>query len=156
MYANGFIIITNGKPLWVPVTLKEYNEAQIMDAEKKIKETDDNDFGYYFLIEKIKEETAEFSEKELNSPCYFGNRIGGCPESVEHAQAIVKLNTKYFDKTKPRTAAQLFTVEYSGINQSGEESESHYYKDEYTSFQSLKMNAIIENFRFSEWKKLFD
>jgi hypothetical protein len=155
LYKNQIIVITNQKPLWVDVTVKSYDEALIRYYEIKVKENPSEAFASNFLIEKIKEEMSAFSSEELNSPAYYGGRIGGCPSTIEHTNAIVKLNSKYFDKDKPKTAIQLMILEIPYIF--SEKSDDGYYnKDEYSSFQERKLIEILNGFKYSEWRKFFN
>lgn len=155
LYKNQVIIIANEKPVWIPVTVKSYDEALIRYYEKRKKENPEEATTAVFFIEKIKEEMLAFSPEELNSPAYYGGRIGGCPENIEHAGAFVKLNPKYFDKNKPRTATQLIILEVPCIATEVQET-TLYRTDEFSSFQATRLTEILKSFKFAEWKRFFD
>lgn len=154
IYDNSIILITNGKPLWVPVSVKEYDEALIRHFEREKKLRPDEALGFDIYLKKIREEMATFSAEELNNPAYQSDKLGGSPEKLEGSQALVKLNTAYFDSSKPRTAVQLIVLECGniGLQESGE----FYFTDEYSSYSSRKLAELLKTLRFSEFKKLLD
>ncbi|MBN1534157.1 MAG: hypothetical protein JXA20_15910 [Spirochaetes bacterium] len=120
VYQNGIVVISNGRPLWVPVTVKEYNEALIRRHAELKKEGHTDELTYTFFTKRIREEMASYGQKELNGPAYQGDKLGACPYRLEGARAIVKLNRNYFDMRKPRTAVQLIILESSCIQQGDE------------------------------------
>ncbi len=153
IYNNGIITITNGKPLWVSVTVKEYNEALISKHQKKLNDGT-GDWADQMLIDKVKGEMATMTPKELNSPAYQGDKFGGCPYQLEGARAITKLNKDYFDKSKPRTAIQLIILECSNIQQM--ENGEYFFTDEYSTPQAIKLAQILKSFKYSDFKKFLE
>jgi len=154
IYENSIVLITNGKPLWVPVTVKEYDEALIHNFEKVKKLRPEEAFGFDIYLKTVKEEMASFSAEELNSPAYQSDKLGGSPEKLEESQPLVKLNKAYFDKSKPHTAIQLIVLECVniGLHESGE----YYFTNEYSSYQALKLVELLKVMRYSDFKKLLD
>jgi len=153
IYQNGVITVTNGKPLWVPVTVKEYNNAMILKSQKKLDEPG-QELASKMYIEKVKEEIAAMTEKELNSPAYQGDKFGACPYQLEGARAIVKLNKDYFDKTKPRTATQLIILE-CGIIQS-QDNGDYYFTSEYSTPQAIWLAEILKSLKYSQFNRFLE
>ncbi len=154
IYDNSIILITNGKPLWVPVTVKEYDEALIRRFEKEKEKQPEEAMVLDIYLKKIREEMASFSAEELNKPAYQSDKMGGSPEKFEGSQLLVKLNMDYFDKSKPRTAVQLIVLQCGniGLQESGE----LYFTDENSSYPTIKMAELLKTLRYSEFKKLLD
>ncbi|HNW52387.1 MAG TPA: hypothetical protein PKH79_14995 [Prolixibacteraceae bacterium] len=154
IYDNSIIIITNGKPLWVPVTVKEYDEALIRCFEKEKEQQPEEAMVIDIYLKKIREEMATFSAEELNKPAYQSNKMGGSPEKIEGSQQLVKLNRAYFDPGKPRTAVQLIVLQCGniGLQETGE----FYFTDENSSYPTIKLAELLKSLRFSEFKKLLD
>lgn len=156
VYGNGIIIISKNEPVWIPVTVRDYDEALIRKYEKLNKENPGEVLGNNFFISKIREEMASFPEKELNAPAFTGDKLGGCPYKLESSQAraIVKLNPRYFDKAKPRTAAELIIISSFYIAPS--DNTEFYPTNEYSSYQMTKLVEILKSLKYSELRKFFD
>lgn len=154
VYGNGIIVIAKNEPVWIPVTVKVYDEALIRKYEKLNKEYPSESLGNNFLIGKIKDEMASFSEQELNSPAYIGDKIGGCPYKLDNAKAIVKMNPQYFDKNKPRTATELIII--SSFYISPQDNTDFYPTTEYSTYQAIKLTEILKSLNYSELRRFFD
>jgi len=154
IYDNSIILITNGKPLWVPVSVKEYDEALIRRYEKEKESQPEVAILLDIYLKKIREEMAAFSAEELNKPAYQSDKMGGSPVKIEGSQLLVKLNTAYFDSSKPRTAVQLIVLQCGniGLQESGE----FYFADEDSSYPTIKLAELLKTLRLSEFKKLLD
>lgn len=154
LYSNGIAVISNGNPLWVPITVKEYIEALLRRSKKQLEKGELNQTLYKMFVDKINEEKATYTETELNSPAYEGDKMCGCPYRLEGARAFVKMNKDYFDKTKSNTAIQLIIVEADCIQQldNGE----LYFKDEYSAPQNIKMTEMLKEFRYSDFKRFLE
>jgi hypothetical protein len=155
VYQNGIVVISNGRPLWVPVTVKEYNETLMRHHAQRKKAGEEDELTYTFITNKIREEMASYGPKELNGPAYQGDRMGACPYRLEGARAIVKLNRNYFDRSKPRTAMQLIVLE-SGCIQQNDEGGIFYFSDEHSSPQEVYRSDILKNMRYSELKRFLE
>lgn len=155
-YENNTIVVSNGKPVFIPVSVKEYDEALIRYYEKRKKEYPDETFSIDILMNRIKEEIASFSAEDLKKQAFIGANMGGspCGSESEYAKRIVKMNPDYFDKTKPRTAAQLIIIQSGSIGVIGEG--SFYAEYEFTSFQSSKIIEILKSIDFADLKQFFD
>lgn len=156
IYENGIIVIAAEKPVWIPVSVKEYDNALIRKQEKIKKQNPGDAFSNDFLINAVKNEMGSYTPDELNSPAFVGDKMGGCFYKLEGDQArpIVKLNPDYFDKSKPRTAVQLIIIQSPaiGLNNNGE----CYLTNEYSSYQSLKLIELLRSINFNELKQYFD
>jgi hypothetical protein len=146
-YDNRTIVISKpGVPLYIPLTVRQYDNILLDDQKKMMKEHPEDKMTYQFFYDKLKEEMAQFSEEDLDKPAYqYG--FGGSPgPTLEGARPIVKINKAYFDQSKPRTDAQLIIIEYSGLQN---DPENLYFNDEYSSFQVLKTVEALKTFKFS-------
>jgi hypothetical protein len=155
-YENNTIVIAKGKPVFIPVSVREYDEALIRYYEKRKKEYPDEIFSIDILINRIKEEIASFPDEDLKKQAFIGANMGGspCGGESEYAKRIVKMNPDYFDKSKPRTAAQLMIIQSGSIGVIGEG--SFYAEYEYASFQSMKIIEILKSIDFNDLKQFFD
>jgi hypothetical protein len=154
LFDNRIVLITNGKPLWVPVTVKEYDEALIRKFEMESKEGTNEAFALKGLLKMVKDEMASFTSGELNQPAYQSDKMGGSPNKLEGSKAIVKLNIHYFDISKPKTAVQLIVLECGNITAS--ESGDYYFTNEDSSMPDIKLAELLKSFRYGEFKKLLD
>jgi hypothetical protein len=156
IYDNGIVLITNGKPLWTHVTVKEFDEALIKNMDKEIQKRPEEALALNQMSKILKDEMASFSAPELNSPAFRANNIGGSPSRTEGGKenAIVKLNPAYFDAGKPHTSIQLIVIECENIQ--GSETGDYYFTDEYSSYSIIKLAELMKSLHYSEFKKLFD
>ncbi len=157
IYSNGTIVVSSGeKAVFVPVTVKEYDLALIRSFEKKNKEHPEEQASGNMFISRIKEEMATWSGTELNSAAFTGDKIGACPYRLEYDQVkpLVKLNPGLFDKTKPRTAAQLIII-YSYYVAAGDQSQPFPF-EEGNSYSQLRLVELMKTINFEEMKKVLD
>jgi len=148
-YENGTIVISKpGVPLYVPLTVRQYDMLLLKNAEKNMREKPEDKMTFQFLHDKLKEEMAQFSEAELDKPAWQ-YAFGGSPEPMgEGVKRIVKINKAYFDPSKPITDTQLIIIDYSyGALQN--DPENPYFSNEYSSFQHLKQVEAMKTFKFS-------
>lgn len=154
LYSNGIAIIANGNPLWVPITVKEYIEALLRRSKKQLEKGELDQTLYKMFVDKINEEKATYTEEELNSPAYEGNKMCGCPYRLEGARAFVKMNKDYFDKTKPNTAIQLIIVDANCIQQMDDG--ELYFKNEYSSPEDIKAVEMLKEFNYADFKRFME
>lgn len=98
----------NRPAYWLPVTLKEFLNAQL-------KYFAENEKAVYELF---KSEVDKLSEAELNEPAYYGKtdenillELNGRKIGVP----VMRFNADYWDRSLPRSAIQYFTLPYSEI-----------------------------------------
>lgn len=145
-YTNGRAIVSKpGVPLWLPVTVKQYDNLLLQRFQELMKEKPDEKTAYEFLQKKLKAEMASFSEEELDMPAYVYG-VGASPASAEATLAIVKLNKAYFDPSLPRSKPQLLIFDFgTGLT---DNPENPYYEDSNSTFQEITMNQIMKMFNF--------
>ena len=153
LYENGIIVISKpGKPVWLPMTVRQYDNLLLERQKKMIKEKPEESFTYQFFMDKLKEEMSSFSETELDKPAYqYG--FGGSPNATEGMKPIVKLNKAYFDQSKPRSAVQLIIIEYGGLQNMPEDP---YLLTEYSTYQHIKLVEALRVFKYSGLRDLID
>lgn len=153
-YDNRTIVISKpGVPLYIPLTVRQYDNALLADQQKMIKEHPEDKITYQFFYDKLKEEMAQFSEEDLDKPAYQ-YAFGASPQQMGDAmKKIVKINKAYFDPSKPRTDSQLIIIEYFGLQN---DPENLYFTDENSSFQVLKTVEALKTFKFSGLIKYLD
>ena len=149
-YNNGRALVTKpGVPVWLPVTVRQYDNLMLKSIKELIKEKPDEKLAYEFLQNKLIDEMSRFSREELDMPAHV-YAIGACPASPDAPLAIVKLNKAYFDQSLPRSKPQLVIFDFgTGLT---DNSENPFYEDSYSTFQHITMNQAMRLFRFDDLK----
>ncbi len=114
-YKNRLVVARSDRPLWLPVTNREYIERTLIYYKASLKEGKINQMVMDLLLAEI----AGIPPEIMNLPCYVDRNVGlTLTEIVVNGQVsefpVYKLNPDYFDKTLPRTAVQLITMTIEG------------------------------------------
>ncbi len=114
-YKNRLVVARSDRPLWLPVTNREYIERTMIYYKASLKEGKINQMAMDLLIAEI----ASIPPEIMSLPCYVDRNAGlTLTEIVVNGQVsefpVYKLNPDYFDKTLPRTAVQLVTMTIEG------------------------------------------
>ena len=114
-YKNRLVVARSDRPLWLPVTNREYIERTMIYYKASLKEGKINQMVMDLLIAEI----ASIPPEIMGLPCYVDRNAGlTLTEIVTNGQGsefpVYKLNPDYFDKTLPRTAVQLITMTIEG------------------------------------------
>jgi hypothetical protein len=155
LYGNGIAIVAKDRiPLWIPVTVREFDEALLRNLEKLGRENPGDRWAHEMMAGKVKEGMAALSPEELGKPAYQGG-LGASPTPYEeNAPPLVKLNPNYFDKSKPRTAIQLIIVESSNISLTADG--SPFYVDENSDYSNHLHADIMKGIKFKELKSFLE
>lgn len=146
LYDNNTIVISKiGVPLYIPLTVRQYDNVLLKHLEKLMKDKPEDMMTHKFFYDKLKEEMSQFSEEDLDKPAYeYG--FGGSPQPMgDGARRIVKINKSYFNLSKSRADVQLIVIEYMGVQN---DPEKPYFQDEYSSFQKIKLVEALKSFKF--------
>jgi hypothetical protein len=145
-YNNGRAVVSKpGIPVWLPVTVRQYDNLLLHRIEELMKEKPDEKMAYEFFQNKLKDEMAVFSEKELDMPAHV-YAVGASPASADATLPIVKLNKAYFDQSLSRSKPQVLIFDFgSGLT---DNPENPYYEDSYSTFQQITMNQTMKLFNF--------
>jgi hypothetical protein len=138
-YATGKVVVARpDKPYWVPITVGELFDLNIAACKENAKKDDNT-----IMLDMMVQDKAGFTPEQLQMPAYAGPNVAqiGCEEN---AFKYVKLNLDYFDKSLPRTAVQIFTLQVYD--------EALYEKNEYR----FPNAAAIDGKRFFEFTKALD
>ena len=146
-YKNRLVVARSDRPLWLPVTNREYIERTMIYYKASLKEGKINQMAMDLLIAEI----ASIPPEIMSLPCYVDRNAGlTLTEIVVNGQVsefpVYKLNPDYFDKTLPRTAVQLVTMTIEG----------HADFAEYGETASHRVWEFISGLKGSELVKLLD
>jgi hypothetical protein len=114
-YKNRLVVARNDRPLWLPVSNREYIERMMVYFAASFKEGKSTQM----VMDMLKAEIASIPAEIMGLPCYV-DRNAGLPvtEIVITGEIsefpVYKLNPDYFDKSLPRTAVQLITMTIEG------------------------------------------
>jgi len=153
-YDNNTIVIGKpGVPLYIPITVRQYDNLLLKHLEKMMKEQPEEMMTHKFFYDKIKEEMTQFSDADLDKPAWQ-YAFGGSPEPMgEGVKHIVKINKDYFDLSKPRSNTQLIVIVQSGMQS---DPDKLFTTDESSPIQTTKMMEAMNSFNFEGLIKLLD
>jgi hypothetical protein len=145
-YSNGRVVVAKpGVPVWVPVTVRQYDNLLLLRFKELMEENPGEKMAYELLQNKLKDEMAVFSDKELDMPAHV-YAVGAGPASADATSPIVKLNKAYFNQSLPRSQPQLLIFDFgTGLT---DNPENLYYEDSYSAFQQIAMNQAMKLFNF--------
>jgi hypothetical protein len=96
------LVLTNGRPAWVPMSAEEYLQAMIGDRLAG-------------LDDPLRAELAALTPEQRGLQAWHlpsHNAASGLvPPGTSHARPVVTENPNYFDRSLPRTAIQLLSVD---------------------------------------------
>lgn len=156
VYANGVVLLGNSsEPLWLPVSVQEYNESLIRLIRFKMVKTPENQTELNTEIAKINDEMAQMSPQQLGSPAWKGEKHGAWyAENGETSFRIVRLNPAWFNHSKPRLSMQLLVIQSNLI--SGNSDNTLYIKDSDYPYESEKAIEILQKMDFSALRKMLN
>jgi hypothetical protein len=97
------LVLTNSRPAWVPMSTEEYLQAIVQDRVAG-------------LIDPVRAELAALKPEQRGLPAWYlpspDSASGLVPPGTPHARPIVTENPNYFDRSLPRTAIQLLSVDF--------------------------------------------
>lgn len=114
-YENRIVVARNDRPLWMPVTNKEYITRMMEYYNASLKEG----LITQMAIDYLKSEIATIPPEMMMMPAYInGNSerplTGICSMEEDSTSALYKINPDYFDPELPRTSVQLLTITIEG------------------------------------------
>jgi hypothetical protein len=146
-YKNRLVVARSDRPLWLPVTNREYIERMMVYSAASFKEGKSTQM----LMDMLKAEIASIPLEIMGLPCYVDRNAGLLLTEIVITGEIsefpvYKLNPDYFDKTLPRTAVQLLTMTIEG----------HADFAEYGETASHRVWEFISGLKGSDLVKLLD
>lgn len=156
VYANGVILLGNSsEPLWISVSVKDYNESLIRLIRFKMLKTPEKQDAYNTMIAQINDEMAGMTAQQLGSPAWKTGKKGGWYAlEDENSFRIVRLNPAWFDHKKPRLSMQLLVIQTDLI--SSEKGKSLYSADSDYPYESAKAIEILQKTDFSVLRKMLN
>ena len=114
-YENRIVVARNDRPLWMPVTNKEYITRMMVYYNASLKEG----LIPQMVIDALKSEIDAIPPQMMMMPAYInGNSerplTGICTKEEDSKSALYKINPNYFDPSLPRTSVQLITITMEG------------------------------------------
>jgi len=118
-YTNYIIVASNERPLWNPITVREYTNRLMAYTIASMKESNNSENHKQEVLDVIKNEIAGIPAEMMSQPAYInGNNLrpltGICTMEEDSTSALYKINPEYFDASLPRTAVQLITISIEG------------------------------------------
>ncbi len=120
-------------PYWLPVTVKELADMYLEFYSCQEDE---------FLLPYLKQEIADFSEEELNTPAYSGHdthvvlKANGKNEGLQ----LMRFNPDYWDKSLPPSAIQFMTFVYPEMTDT--QMEEYYQNNGHPHYGQLLANQV--------------
>lgn len=147
-YTNYIIVASNERPLWSPITNREYANRFLAYLIASYKEADNLQ---KMTIDALKSEIASIPPEMMNMPAYInGNTVRPltqiCSMDEDSTAALYKLNPEYFDLSLPRTAVQLITISIEG----------HADDPEWGGINAHRIWEFIQGMKGSDLRKLLD
>jgi len=114
-YENRMVIARHDRPLWLPITNKEYINRMMVYYTASFKEGKIPQMG----MDALKSEIASIPPEMMNMPAYINGNTERpltqiCSMTEDSTSALYKLNPDYFDPSLPRTHVQLITITIEG------------------------------------------
>lgn len=124
------VVLTNGRPLWIPVTSEHFLRAMMTDTRggraEEIEQsrqsggqplTDQQSF-FAQRLRSLDQELAALTPAERQQPAYYLRsenpmHSGLAMANTRWARLVVMINPDYFDRLLPRTAVQLIACQYN-------------------------------------------
>jgi hypothetical protein len=115
-YENRIVVTSNDRPLWLPITNREYTQRMLSYYIASFKEG----VMPQMVIDALKSEIAAIPPEMMGLPAYInGNTERPLTQicSLEEdstAAPLYRINPEYFDPSLPRTSVQLITISIEG------------------------------------------
>jgi len=114
-YENRMVIARNDRPLWLPITNKEYISRMMVYYTASLKEGKIPQM----VMDALKSEIASIPPEMMNMPAYINGNTDRpltqiCSMAEDSTSALYKFNPAYFDPSLPRTHVQLITITIEG------------------------------------------
>lgn len=146
-YKNRIVIARNDRPLWLPITNKEYISRMMVYYAASLKEGKIPQM----VMDALKSEIASIPPEMMNMPAYINGNTERpltqiCTMAEDSTAALYKLNPNYFDPSLPRTAVQLITISIEG----------HADDAEWGEVNAHRVWEFIQGLKGSDLRKLLD
>jgi hypothetical protein len=146
-YENRIVVARNDRPLWMPVTNKEYITRMMGYYNASLKEG----LITQMAIDYLKSEIATIPPEMMMMPAYInGNSqrplTGICTVEEDSTSALYKINPDYFDPALPRTSIQLINITMEG----------HADDPEWGEISAHRVWEFIQGMKGSDLIKLLD
>jgi hypothetical protein len=146
-YENRIVIARSDRPLWMPVTNKEYITRMMVYYNASLKEG----LIPQMVIDAIKGEIAAIPPEMMLMPAYVNGNTdrpltGICTMEEDSTKALYKINPNYFDPALPRTSVQLLTITIEG----------HADDPEWGEISAHRVWEFIQGMKGSDLRKLLD
>lgn len=150
-YTNFIIVASNERPLWSPVTIREYTNKFMAYLIASTKESNSSEELQQEVLDAFKKEIADIPSELMSQNAYTnGNPLrpltGICTMEEDSTSAIYKINPNYFDPSLPRTAVQLITISIEG----------HADDPDWGGISAHRVWEFIQGMKGSDLKKLLD
>lgn len=114
-YANKIVVARNDRPLWLPISNREYLK-RLMAYDKALAKENEM---YQMVVEAVESEIATIPPEWMDLPAYVnGNNERPltqiCTMEEDSTWALYVFNPDYFDPALPRTHVQLITISIEG------------------------------------------
>jgi hypothetical protein len=121
------LAITNGRPLWIPVSAEHFLRTMMADVERRYLKDEERLRAAGISKEKsfemmqrrqFEQELSALSPAERQAPAYWAMpdedlmRSGLTSREAPWARPLVRINPEYFDPSLPRSAVQLIGCQF--------------------------------------------
>jgi hypothetical protein len=146
-YENRIVVARTDRPLWMPVTNKEYITRMMVYYTASLKEG----LIPQMVIDALKGEIAAIPPEMMMMPAYINGNTnrpltGICTMEEDSTKALYKINPNYFDLALPRTSVQLITITIEG----------HADDPEWGEISAHRVWEFIKGLKGSDLRELLD
>lgn len=146
-YENRIVVNRNDRPIWIPITNKEYIDRMMVYYTASLKEGKIPQM----VMDALKSEIAAIPPEMMNMPAYINGNTDRsltqiCSMAEDSTSALYKLNPDYFDPSLPRTHVQLITITIEG----------HADSPDWGEINAHRVWEFIQGLKGSDLRKLLD
>lgn len=146
-YENRIVVARSDRPLWMPVTNKEYISRMMVYYNASLKEG----LIPQMAMDALKSEIAAIPPEMMMMPAYINGNTqrpltGICTVKEDSTKALYKINPNYFDPALPRTSVQLITITMEG----------HADDPEWGEISAHRVWEFIKGMKGSDLRELLD
>lgn len=146
-YENRIVVARNDRPLWIPITNREYIKRLMAYSRASLAEGETPQM----VIDALESEIASIPPEIMSMPAYVNGNMERplteiCTMEEDSTWALYIFNPDYFDPTLPRTQVQLITISIEG----------HADSEDWIGINAHRVWEFIHGLKGEDLRKLLD